>query len=171
MFSRDTRNLRERRDTFALQMAMHPKKFGRNLKLARERMRLTQEAAAERLGVSQRALQRWESGEVFPRGYNVDRIAEGYGVEVADLLRDADDAGAPPVTIGDRLAALEAQGVRLEEKLDAVLALFTDAEALAAALDRRRSDEPPLSAEQVAGLGPDASVAADVVRGSARTRA
>jgi transcriptional regulator with XRE-family HTH domain len=44
----------------------HRKRFGKNIALLRERRRLTQEALAEKIGVSARYLQSVEAGEYFP---------------------------------------------------------------------------------------------------------
>jgi len=43
-------------------------KFADRLRLARERLGLTQEVAAERLSVSRVTLARWETGEMKPEG-------------------------------------------------------------------------------------------------------
>ncbi len=153
---RDTRNLRERRDTFAEQMARNPESFGRNLKLFRENnLRITQESAADRLKVSLRALQRWEAGEAFPRGSSMDKILTEYDVDLADLMRDEEDAGVPTQTIGERLDTILTNQASIEMKLDVALELFTDAEQLAAAIERRRTQgEPPAPGRRLSRVSP-----------------
>lgn len=164
-----SRKLRPLADTFAVQMAASTGILGPSLKRAREEAHLTQVVAAERLNVALRTLQNWEHGSARPRWESIEKLARIYGVEVEGFLRGED--GEPrPASVGDRLGAIEDGIERLEKKLDAVLGLFTDAEALVAAIDRRRTS-PQLSDEDVKGLAPDPTKAADAIRGSARTRA
>lgn len=133
---------RDHRDRFAIQMAQNPISFGVNLKRFREeKLDLTQVEAAGRIGVDPRVLQRWEAGGAYPRRANRVAIAEAYDIDLADLMHDEPDAGRPPQTIGERLDEIVDRQIAIEEKLDAVLGLFTDAEQLAAAIDRRREGD------------------------------
>lgn len=67
-----------------------------NLKLLRKQHGLTQEAVAEKLGVSRQAVAKWERGECLPDIESIISIADMYGVTVDFLVRDislTDDAG------------------------------------------------------------------------------
>ena len=86
--------------------------LSRNLSFLRERNQYSQEAVAEKIGVSRQAVARWESGETAPDIANCDALARLYDVTVDDLLHfDGESAlGIPPkgkhlfgtVTIGER---------------------------------------------------------------------
>lgn len=60
--------------------------LGKNLRRARERAGLTQEAVAERSGVHPTEVSRIESGKRDPRISTVEALAEAVGVSVGDLL-------------------------------------------------------------------------------------
>ena len=60
--------------------------LGRNLRQARERAELTQEAVAERSGVHPTEVSRIETGKRNPRIATVEALAEAVGVSVSDLL-------------------------------------------------------------------------------------
>lgn len=68
------------------------------LKEMRTAASLTQKQAAERIGVVQSAVARWESHENHPRLSKLPKIAEAYGCTVADLL--GDDNENPPTAAG-----------------------------------------------------------------------
>ncbi len=59
-----------------------------NLKQYRKEFGLTQEQAAEMLGVSRQAVANWERGETLPDIENVIKLADIYGVTVDCLVRD-----------------------------------------------------------------------------------
>lgn len=84
-----------------------------NLSFLRKEKRLSQEAVADRIGVSRQAVAKWEAGETLPDLANSVALAELYGVTVDDLIRyDPKKSGAPippkgkhifgTVTVGDR---------------------------------------------------------------------
>lgn len=60
--------------------------LGRNLRQARKRAELTQEAVAERSGVHPTEVSRIEAGKRDPRVATVAALAEAVGVSVSDLL-------------------------------------------------------------------------------------
>jgi transcriptional regulator with XRE-family HTH domain len=60
--------------------------LGRNLREARKRAELTQEAVAERSGVHPTEVSRIEAGKRDPRIATVEALAEAVGVSVSDLL-------------------------------------------------------------------------------------
>lgn len=63
------------------------KTFAANLRRLRLDKRLTQEQAAERLGVSAQSVSRWETSATFPDVMLLPEIARLYGVLVDDLFR------------------------------------------------------------------------------------
>ena len=60
--------------------------MGRLLRQCRERAGLTQQVAADRIGVGQSTIAMWETGESLPRTGLLKKIAEVYGCEVADFF-------------------------------------------------------------------------------------
>ena len=82
-----------------------------NLLFLRKRANLSQEALAEKLGVSRQTLAKWESGESAPDIVHCDRLAELFEVSLDDLLHSRlGEEGVPPrgkfifgtVTVGDK---------------------------------------------------------------------
>ena len=82
-----------------------------NLVYLRKKAGLSQEAAAEKIGVSRQTVAKWESGESVPDILRCDKLSELYGVSLDDLLHgEAGDKGFPPqgkfvfgtVTVGDK---------------------------------------------------------------------
>ena len=59
-----------------------------NLKAYRKETGMTQEQAAEALGVSRQALAKWERGDTLPDLENVIKLADIYGVTVDYLVRN-----------------------------------------------------------------------------------
>ena len=56
-----------------------------SLKAARVNAEMTQDEAANKLGVSTRTVQKWEKGETFPDANKRDDICKAYGVTYDDL--------------------------------------------------------------------------------------
>ena len=82
-----------------------------NLSLLRRRAGLTQEAVAEKIGVSRQTVAKWESGESAPDVVHADQLAELFNVTLDDLLHmELPEEGVPPrgkfvfgiVTVGDK---------------------------------------------------------------------
>ncbi|MBD5101678.1 MAG: helix-turn-helix transcriptional regulator [Subdoligranulum sp.] len=65
---------------------MDQQKIGRFLKTLRKEKGLTQEALAERLGVTSRSVSRWETGSNLPDLSLLIEIADLYGVELREIL-------------------------------------------------------------------------------------
>jgi transcriptional regulator with XRE-family HTH domain len=61
-------------------------RFGRNLRLARRRARLSQEALARRAGISRSYVGRLEVGGSECRFLTAMRLADGLGISVDDFL-------------------------------------------------------------------------------------
>ena len=60
--------------------------FGEKLKNIRKEKNLTQEEAAEKIGVSGQAVSKWEKGECLPDVYNLKMLGKLYRVSVDSLL-------------------------------------------------------------------------------------
>ncbi len=69
--------------------------FSENLLALRRLSRLTQEQAAERVGVSRQALAKWETGETLPDVERSRLLAELYGVSLDDLVNAPPSMGLP----------------------------------------------------------------------------
>lgn len=82
------RQERERKDPE--RMAVR-RSLGEVLRSHRERCKMTQELVAEKIGVSRQAVSKWESGAAEPSTSNLIKVARLYGVDPADLLREAGD--------------------------------------------------------------------------------
>lgn len=77
--------------------------ISKNLRKLRQGKRLTQEYVAERLGVSAKAVSRWETGATFPDITILPEIARLYEVLVDDLFKeDLQEYGK----LSDRLVAV-----------------------------------------------------------------
>ena len=61
--------------------------FGEKLKHHRKNLSLTQEAVAEKIGVSAQAVSKWEMGDCLPDCFNLKALAELYGVSLDILLK------------------------------------------------------------------------------------
>lgn len=68
-----------------------------NLKMYRKELGLTQEQAAEMLGVSRQAVANWERGETLPDIENVIKLADIYGVTVDCLVRNITGKTEEPI--------------------------------------------------------------------------
>lgn len=53
---------------------------------------MTQEFVAEALGVSRQAVSKWETGQSDPSTANLIALAELFGLQPEELLRQADSA-------------------------------------------------------------------------------
>lgn len=65
----------------------------RSLRLAREDVGVSQEAVAERFGVSQASVSHWETGKAAPHPRIWSDLAKIYGVTTDDLFRWFRSAG------------------------------------------------------------------------------
>ena len=82
-----------------------------NLLFLRKQAGLSQEALAEKLGVTRQTLAKWENGESIPDIQRCDQIAEVFQINLDDLVHhDLSRDGAAPkgkfiygtVTVGDK---------------------------------------------------------------------
>ena len=65
--------------------------IGKKLRDARNAAKLTQESAAESLGVSRQTVSKWENGSADPSTTNLLALAKLYGVTAEDLLRGVEN--------------------------------------------------------------------------------
>lgn len=73
--------------------------FGQKLQMLRQRAGMSQDALAERLGVSRQAVSRWERDETMPDPDKIVALADLFGVTTDYLLRQdggKQTAGAQP---------------------------------------------------------------------------
>lgn len=66
------------------------KSLGELLKENRLRCKMTQEFVAETLGVSRQAVSKWENGTSDPSTSNLLALANLYGIEAEELLKNVD---------------------------------------------------------------------------------
>ena len=66
--------------------------LGQAIRAQRTRCRMTQEFVAEALGVSRQAVSKWETGQSDPSTANLIALAELFGLQPEELLRQADSA-------------------------------------------------------------------------------
>ncbi len=85
--------------------------ISQNLSTLRKKAALSQEALAEKLGVSRQTIAKWESGESVPDILHCDRMAVLFDVSLDDLLHTDLRLTSPPpqgkyifgaVTVGDK---------------------------------------------------------------------
>lgn len=69
---------------------MNKNNLSENLYELRKRSGISQEEFAEKLGVSRRAVSKWERGEAYPDTENLIAISELFDVTIDDLLRSCD---------------------------------------------------------------------------------
>jgi len=62
------------------------KEFGNKLRNHRKNLGMTQEEAAERIGISPQAVSKWEAGDCLPDCFNLKAIADVYGISLDILL-------------------------------------------------------------------------------------
>ena len=56
----------------------------------RDRLGMSQEALAERLGVSRQAVSKWENGTSDPNTSNLIALAKLYGISAEELLKNVE---------------------------------------------------------------------------------
>ena len=92
---------------------MEQSNLAKNLSALRRAMGLSQEKAAEAVGVTRQALAKWESGETTPDILHSDKLAELYGVSLDDLLHyEQKPGGVPPPPRGKHVFGVVQMGER-----------------------------------------------------------
>lgn len=108
-------------------------KFGEKLKALRLKHHMTQSALAEKLGVSLRTLQNYETCKIYPKQTDIyARISALFGVSTDYLLSEqpAPDfvptAQLPPEELVARVGSLFAGGSLSDQDKDKVFATITE---------------------------------------------
>ena len=92
---------------------MQANNLAKNLSTLRRTVGLSQEKAAEAVGVTRQALAKWESGETTPDVLHCDRLAQLYGVSLDDLLHFEQKPGSvPPPPRGKHVFGVVQMGER-----------------------------------------------------------
>lgn len=92
---------------------MEQNNLAKNLSALRRAAGLSQEKAAETVGVTRQALAKWESGETTPDVLHSDKLAELYGVSLDDLLHFEQKPGSvPPPPRGKHVFGVVQMGER-----------------------------------------------------------
>jgi len=68
------------------------KKLGEKLRNHRKKLGMTQEDAAEKIGISAQAISKWESGDCLPDCFNLKAISDVYKIS-ADVLLETQSSG------------------------------------------------------------------------------
>jgi transcriptional regulator with XRE-family HTH domain len=101
-------------------MALRQERVAQRLAELRERHALSQEKAAQKVGITHRQWQRWENGQSMPRPGNLGEVALAFGVPVTTFYEEDDQP--------------ELDQDRLDEALDLLRQLLSRQEALAEAV-------------------------------------
>lgn len=67
-------------------------KLGEKIQYCRKKAGMSQDALAERIGVSRQAISKWETGEAMPETNNLLILAKIFGVSVDWLISDDEEA-------------------------------------------------------------------------------
>ncbi len=138
--------------------------FGEKLKAARKAAGISQEALAERLGVSRQAVTKWETDRGNPDLENVRLLADLFGVTVDSLLEREGEAGLParetaPAQLYESRTAYDIDG---KKHFD--LKLGTAASLLVRAVESEQI-VVRLTSDRLADIARDFKVKIDDVRG------
>lgn len=113
--------------------------FGRNLYFLRKRSGITQEALAQKLGVSRQAVSKWESGEVTPELGKLMELADLFGCGLDALVREELSAQNPSVLLflvkGFRMVSHVVISSQPEEDASAYLARWAEKSGLSSLPD------------------------------------
>lgn len=103
----------------ALEMALQQRAMGRRIAQLRERAHLTQEAAAERAGVTLRGYQKWEAGGGIQYA-NLQKLANALKATVEEITGEAETPN--PFRVGEQLDDMAAEFRRYVKELQAGIA-------------------------------------------------
>ena len=101
--------------------------FSEKLQILRKNKGYTQEALAEKLGVSRQAVAKWEAGQIYPDISNLIQISDLMSVSVDYLVKDQDCAVSIKVQQDTDLAELIA--FRLEANVNTYAAFMNEVDA------------------------------------------
>lgn len=140
----------------SLEMALEQRAIGRRIAQLRERRHLTQPVTADKIGVSLRAYQAWESGDSTPRWPNMTRLAEVLQVRVEEIVGEDE-----PIDLANDQERLDRIEAKLDKLLEAVVEVpltpgaaeisarepALEPEDSSASRDEQEPDQPPSSAQ------------------------
>ena len=63
-------------------------KFGDNLKTLRKKNNISQEALADKVGVSRQSVSKWETGDAYPEMNNILQLCKIFHCNIGDLVND-----------------------------------------------------------------------------------
>lgn len=109
--------------------------IAQNIQALRARDSFTQEALAERLGVSRQTVAKWESGEAVPDLVNAQALSRLFKVRLDDLVNHSEErAGYPIPPVGLHIFGIAKMGERgqivIPKKAREVFGLETGSELL-----------------------------------------
>lgn len=104
------------------EMAVRQRQVAQRLSQLRDQHELTQEQAAQRVGITVRQWQRWEDGTSMPHARNLKLTADAFGIRVQDFFDEAEIERIKGGANGElRPYDLEGRIDTLEQKLDELL--------------------------------------------------
>lgn len=127
---------RKRRVTVLADMALRQERVAQCLAELRERHGLSQERAAQKVGITHRQWQRWENGQSMPRPGNLGEVALAFGVPISWFYDEEIEIKPDPTQL-DRVEEMLKQLVSGQDALAQALA------ALGATLDERLPTAAP----------------------------
>ena len=80
--------IRQEREAKRPELKAERTSLGEVIRARREACGMTQELVAQKLGVSRQAVGKWESGKSEPSTTNLMALAELFGTDAAELLRE-----------------------------------------------------------------------------------
>jgi transcriptional regulator with XRE-family HTH domain len=95
-------------------------RLGERLRNRRLQLGLTQDEAAERIGIKRDTYSRWEQGRNFPDIDHLRRAQEALGIELTDLA--IEQAGVDSDQFGEILRPLEDAVQRVERQIESLQA-------------------------------------------------
>ena len=80
--------IRQEREAKRPELKAERASLGEVIRARRDACGMTQELVAQKLGVSRQAVGKWESGKSEPSTTNLMALAESFGTDAAELLRE-----------------------------------------------------------------------------------
>lgn len=101
-------------------------KIGGRIRDLRKSKGWSQEKAANEIGCSWRAVQRWESGAVTPQWGSIEQVARAFGVSTSAIVGEEAPPGIVPDSPSTRLDKLTLEVAALQAKVDQLLKAHDD---------------------------------------------
>lgn len=98
------------------------RQMGSRIRELRKAKGWSQEKAAQEVGCSWRAMQRWEKGAVTPQWGSVESLARAFGVTTDQIMGTVDvEGGVEPDSISTRVDKLTLRVAALQAQVDQLL--------------------------------------------------